>query len=160
IDRSAGGGQSDAGRELQVIARWPHLEEVGVADSGEHDQLAAADRLPAVVAPEPRKVIDRLAGVGAEAIALFLLALVQGDAARTAGKQGERRGYSRKSRVLVRHAILRRVKVSFILRCLRPTPRSEVPLNVSVPPVPRLSTGRGVRRCAVGVRARRIAAAG
>src|SRR5205823_2427730 len=136
IDRSAGGGQSDAGRELQVIARWPHLEEVGVADSGEHDQLVAADRLPAVVAPEPRKVIDRLAGVGAEAIALFLLALVQGDAARTAGKQGERRGYSRKSQVLVQHAVL------------RPAPRAQVPLDFPVPRVPRPSTGGGVRRCA------------
>src|SRR5205823_5279512 len=125
IDRCAGGGQSDAGRELQVIARWAHLEEVGVADSSEHDQLVAAERLPAVVASEPRKVIDRLAGVGGEAIALFLLALVQGDAARTAGKQGEGRRYSRKSRVLVQHAVLLRVKVSFLLRCLRPAPGAE-----------------------------------
>src|SRR2546429_2559065 len=73
--------------------------------------------------------MDRLKEIAGKPIEIFKLTPGKGEAAPTPNKKGEGCRYSRKSQVLVQHAVLLRVKVSFILRCLRPAPRAEVPLD-------------------------------
>src|SRR5207248_540801 len=51
--RAGGRCDPDAVGELQVLAGLGHFEKIGVARAGEHHQLVAAHRLPAVEASAP-----------------------------------------------------------------------------------------------------------